>query len=695
MINFGKKIVKFKIPIILISFLLLIPSVLGMMETRINYDMLDYLPEDIETVEGQNILLDDFGKGGFSLVMVDDMKPNDVAKLQNKFKEIDHVDTVLWYNSLADVTIPMELLPEKYYDVFNREDSTMLAVFFDTSISSDETMQAIKDIRSVSNKQCFISGLSAMVTDLKDLCEKEEPVYVGIAVLCACIIMMIFMDSWIIPIIFLISIGIAIMFNLGTNYFLGEISYITKALSAVLQLAVTMDYSIFLWHSYTENKERFPGDNNRAMSHAVSNTIASVLGSSITTIAGFIALCFMTFTLGRDLGIVMAKGVLFGVIGCVTILPSLILVCDKIIEKTKHKPILPSFDKLASFITKKSWIFVIVFLILVGPALYGYANIEKYYDLGDSLPEDMEYVIANTKLQDEFDMASTHMILCDAHMSSKDAKNMMNEIDGVDGVKFTVGFDSLVGSTVPQEILPQSIVDVLKTDKYQLMLISSEYRVASDEVNDQVEVIDDILKKYDENGKLIGEANCTKDLIELTDRDFTIVSIISIAAIFVIIALVLKSISLPIILVCVIEFAIFINLGIPYYSGISLPFITPICISTIQLGATVDYAILMTTRYKKERFRGNDKQNSIITALSTSMPSIIVSALGFFAATFGVGVYSDIDMISSMCNLMARGAIISMLSVIFVLPAMFVIFDKLIIHSSKGFIDKSKLSKVK
>lgn len=695
MINFGKKIVKFRIPIIIISILLLIPSIFGMMGTRINYDMLDYLPEDIDTVEGQNILLNDFGKGGFSLVMVDGMKPNDVAKLQNKFKEINHVDTVLWYNSLADVNIPMELLPEKYYDVFNKGDSTMLAVFFDSSISSDETMQAIKDMRSVSGKQCFISGLSAMVTDLKDLCEKEEPVYVGIAVLAACIIMMIFMDSWIIPIIFLISIGIAIMFNLGTNYFLGEISYITKALSAVLQLAVTMDYSIFLWHSYSENKERFPGDKNRAMSHAIANTITSVLGSSITTIAGFIALCFMTFTLGRDLGIVMAKGVLFGVIGCVTILPSLILACDKLIEKTKHKSILPSFNKLATFITKKSWIFVIVFLILVGPALYGYSKADKYYDLSKSLPDDMDFVIANTKLQDEFDMASTHMILCDAHMSAKDAKNMMDEIDKVEGVKFTVGFNSLVGSSVPEDILPESIVDVLKTDKYQLMLISSQYKVASDEVNDQVDQINDILKKYDNTGKLIGEANCTKDLIVITDRDFTIVSIISIAAIFIIIALVLKSASLPIILVSVIEFAIFINLGIPYYSGVSLPFITPICISTIQLGATVDYAILMTTRYKKERFRGSDKQNSIITALSTSMPSIIVSALGFFAATFFVGLYSDIDMISSMCNLMARGAIISMFSVIFILPAMFVIFDKFIIHSSLGFIDKSKVSKAK
>lgn len=696
MIKLGKKIVKWRIPILIISILLLVPSILGMTATRINYDMLDYLPEDIDTVKGQKILLDDFGKGGFSLIMVDGMKPNDVAKLQEKFKEIDHVDTVLWYNSLADVTIPMEMLPDKFYDVFNRENSTMLAVFFDTSISSDETMQAIKDIRSVAGKQCFISGLSAMVTDLKDLCEKEEPIYVGIAVLCACIIMMIFMDSWVIPFIFLISIGIAIMFNLGTNYFLGEISYITKALSAVLQLAVTMDYSIFLWHSYTENKERFPGDNNRAMSHAISNTITSVLGSSITTIAGFIALCFMTFTLGKDLGIVMAKGVIFGVIGCVTILPSLILVCDKIITKTMHKPILPSFDKFATFVTKKSWIFVLVFLILVGPAVYGYAKVEKYYDLGKSLPEDMEYVIANTKLREEFDMASTHMILCDANMTSKDAKNMMSEIDKVEGVKFTVGFDSLLGSSVPQEILPQSLVDVLKTDKYQLMLISSEYKVASDEVNAQVEEINDILKKYDTNGKLIGEANCTKDLIELTDRDFTVVSMISIIAIFIIIALVLKSISLPVILVCVIEFAIFINLGIPYYSGTTLPFITPICISTIQLGATVDYAILMTTRYKKERsVRGKNKQDSIIIALSTSIPSIIVSALGFFAATFGVGLYSDIDMISSMCNLMARGAIISMLSVILVLPAMLVIFDKVIIHSSLGFKNKAIVSNAK
>ncbi len=688
MIKFGKTIVKLKIPILIISILLLIPSIFGMVNTRINYDMLTYLPESMDTVKGQDILLQDFGKGAFSLVVVDKMEPNDVAKLQDKFKKIKHVDTVLWYNSLADVTVPMDLLPKKFYDVFNKKDSTMLAVFFDSSTSADETIHAIQQIRNVSGKQCFVSGMSAMVTDLKELCENEEPIYIALAVLFACVAMMLFMDSWIIPLIFLSSIGLAIMWNLGSNYFMGEISYITKALSAVLQLAVTMDYSIFLWHSYSENKERFPGDNNRAMAHAISNTITSIVGSSITTVAGFIALCFMSFTLGKDLGIVMAKGVIFGVVGCVTTLPSLILLLDKAIEKTKHKSLIPSMDKISSFITRRSWIFVLVFLIILGPAYYGYKNADTYYDLTKTLPSDMKFAIANSKLEKDFDMATTHMILCDSKLSSKDANGMLNDIEKVDGVKFAVGFNSLIGSSVPEEVLPDKLVDVLKSNKYQLMLVSSQYKVASNKCNDQITDINSIIKKYDKGGKLIGEAACTKDMIKITDKDFKVVSAISIVAIFLIILVVLKSISLPFILVAVIEFAIFINLGIPYYTGTQMPFITPICISTIQLGATVDYAILMTTRYKKERYNGNSKRNSIITALSTSIPSILVSAFGFFSATFAVGVYSDVDMIKSMCLLMSRGAIISMLSVVFILPAMFVIFDKVIIHTSIGFINK-------
>lgn len=681
----SKKIVKYRIPILILAVLLLIPSVLGMVNTRINYDMLSYLPEDMDTVIGQDILLDDFGKGAFSLVMVEGMEPKDIVTLKEKMEKVDHVETVLWYDSLSDISIPMEMLPDKFYNAFNKGDTTMMAVFFDTSTSADETMDAIEEIRSISNKQVFVSGMSAMVTDVKKLCEKEEPIYVALAVILACVTMMIFMDSYLIPILFLISIGMAILLNLGTNYFLGEISYITKALSAVLQLGVTMDYSIFLWHSYQEQQERFNGDKERAMAHAISNTFTSVIGSSITTVAGFIALCFMSFTLGSDLGIVMAKGVVFGVIGCVTTLPALILVFDKALEKTMHRSFIPQMDNIAEFIIKHYRVFLVAFLVILIPAVYGYNKTKVYYDLGSTLPEDMDYVIANTKLKDEFGVGSTHMILADSKMSSKDVNGMLNEIENIDGVKYALGFDSLIGPMVPQEIIPDSIVKILKSDKYQLILVSSEYITASDEVNNQITEINNVLKKYDENGMLIGEAPCTKDLITVTDHDFKVVDAISIVAIFVIIAAVLKSASLPFILVAVIEFAIFINLGIPCFTGTELPFIAPICISTIQLGATVDYAILMTTRYKKERGRGVEKKDAIKIALSTSIPSIIVSALGFFAATFGVGLYSEVDIISSLCNLMARGAIISMFAVILVLPSMFMLCDKLICKTGSGF----------
>ncbi|QSX06917.1 MMPL family transporter [Sedimentibacter sp. zth1] len=691
MLKFSRAVVKHKNIILIIAILLLIPSILGIINTRVNYDILDYLPEDMDTVKGQNILLDDFGKGAFSLVIVDGMKPYEVASLKSELEKVEHVNDVVWYDNLFDVTVPMEILPEKYYDAFNKGDSTLMAVFFDTSTSEDATINAIGDVRKVCGEKCFITGMSALVTDLKNLCEKEEPVYVGIAVLLACAAMMIFMDSWVIPFVFLISIGIAILYNLGSNYFLGEISYITKALSAVLQLAVTMDYSIFLWHSYSEHKIAFNGDKKEAMSTAIAETFTSVLGSSITTIAGFIALCFMTFTLGKDLGIVMAKGVLLGVIGCVTILPPLILVFDKLIEKTRHRSLIPSMDKVSRLIIKRPIIFIIIFVLLLLPSLYGYTNELVYYDMSTVVPKDMEYVIANTKLIDDFDIASTHMILADSNMSHKDCKNMIGQIENVDGVKFAIGFDSLIGSTIPQEILPDSIVNLLKEDKYQLFLVSSKYYVSSDEVNSQITDINNIIKKYDENGMLIGEAPCTKDLIDVTDRDFTVVSIISIAAIFLIILFVLKSPSLAVILVAVIEFAICINLGIPYYANTSLPFIAPICISTIQLGATVDYAILMTTRYKKERIIGHDKKVAISTALSTSIPSIIVSALGFFAATYGVAVYSDIDIISSMCNLMARGALISMASVILILPSMFMVFDKIICKTTVDIRKSKKL----
>lgn len=683
-VNFGKWVVKHRRLILIVSILLLIPSVIGMVCTRVNYDMLSYLPDDIETVRGQNILLEDFGKGGFSMVLVEGMEPNEVVRLKESFEDVEHVESVIWYDSVMDVTVPMELLPEKFYDAFNSGDTTMMAIFFDSSVSADETMDAISQLRSLAGKQCFVSGMSAFVTDLRDIAENEEPIYVAIAVALASLVLAVFMDSFLLPLLFLASIGMAILYNLGSNFFLGEISYITKALSAVLQLGVTMDYSIFLWHSYKEQKERFEGDNRSAMAHAVADTVSSVVSSSVTTVAGFLALCFMSYKLGMDLGIVMAKGVVFGVISCVTVLPALLLACDRAIEKTSHRVFMPDFKLLSGFVTSKYAFFAALFLVLLVPSYYGYKNAKVYYKLDESMPKDLECVIANEKLQDKFDMNSTHMLLVDSKLEPKQAQAMLKEINAVDGVKFTLGADSLIGSAVAQEILPDSALKMLKSDKYQLMLISSQYKVASDEVNAQVDVINGIVKKYDPNGMLIGEAPCTKDLITITDRDFAVVNVISIAAIFIIIAFALKSFSLPVILVCVIELAIFINLGIPFYTNTELPFIASICISTIQLGATVDYAILMTNRYKKERADGSDKKSSVQTALRASAPSILVSALGFFAATFGVGLYSDIDMIGALCNLMARGAIVSMLCVILILPAMFMALDKLICATTFG-----------
>ena len=688
--RFSKAVVKHRILILIVVLVLMIPSVLGMAGTRINYDMLDYLPEDMETVIGQNELLEDFGKGAFSFIIVEDMPAKDVAALKEKIEQVDHVETVLWYDSIADLSIPMELLPDKIYNEFNTENATMMAVFFDTSTSSDITMDAIREIRQIAGKQCFVSGMSALVTDLKDLCEKEEPIYVGIAVLLACVAMLVFLDSWLVPFVFLASIGMMILLNLGTNYFMGEISYITKALSAVLQLAVTMDYSIFLWHSYNEQRTRCD-DNKAAMAVAIKETLASVVGGSITTVAGFIALCFMSFTMGRDLGIVMAKGVLLGVLGCVTVLPALILVFDKPLQKTKHKSLIPNMGGFAKGVVRIFPVFIVIFALLIPPAYYGYSktNDEVYYDMGQCLPEDMEYVIANSKLSEDFDIASTHMLLVDANLPAKSVRSMMKEMEQVDGVKYVLGLESVIGSRIPEEILPESITSILKNDKWELLLINSEYKVASDAVNDQISDLNTILKKYDESGMLIGEAPCMKDMIETTSHDFQVVNAISILAIFIIIALVEKSLSLPFILISVIEVAIFINLGLPYYLGQSLPFIAPICISTIQLGATVDYAILMTTRYKAERIRGNGKKDAVWTALFTSIPSIIVSGMGLFAATFGVAIYSDIDIIGSMCMLMARGAIVSMLAVIFILPALLLLCDKIICATTWGMRKKT------
>lgn len=690
----GRGIVKARIPILVISILLLIPAALGYINTRVNYDILYYLPKEIDTMQGQDILLDEFQKGAYAIVVVDGMHGRELTKLEDKIENVDHVAKLISYNSIVGGDVPLEMIPEKLRSQFynSDKDSTMLAIFFDDTTSSDGTMNAIKEIRKVTDGQCFISGMSAVVTDTKTLSEKETPIYVLIAVILACIVLALFMDSFLVPVFFMLSIGIAIVYNLGSNYFMGEVSYITKALAAVLQLGVTLDYSIFLWHSYKEMKEEYGDDHKEAMAHAIASTITSVVGSSITTVAGFIALCFMSFTLGLDLGIVMAKGVIFGVIGCVTILPSLILTFDKALEKTMHKEIMPNFDKPARWIVKHSWLFLIVFLGLLYPAIYGYNHTKVYYDLSDTLPDKLNCSQANKLLAENFDKTnSIYMILADTNLSKDDSIAMIDEIKKLDGISTAMSLDSVVGAELPTEMLPDSLVSELKGNEYQIMMISTNYAIASDEINDQIDKVDEIAKKYDAKSMVIGEAPCTKDLITITDKDFKTVSIVSIAAIFVIIFFVLKSISLPVILVAAIEFAIFVNMGIPYFTGTSIPFISSVVIGTIQLGATVDYAILMTTRYKRERAAGESKKEAISIALGTSIPSIIVSALGFFAATFGVGMIASVDMISSLCILMARGAIISMLVVIFILPSLFVLFDKLIINTSIGF--KSKKNK--
>lgn len=689
--KFGKVVVKLRIPILVLSFLLLIPSVIGYFNTRVNYDILYYLPSDIDTMQGQDILLDDFGKGAYAMVVVDGMNKSNVSKLVKKVEGVDHVASVISYSGIVGDDVPSEILPDKFRSYFENEDSgaTLFAIFFDDTTSSDDTMKAIQEVRDVTDNQCYIAGMSAVVTDTKTMAEKETPFYVLVAVVLVCIVLAIFMDSFLVPVFFMLSIGMAIVYNLGSNYFLGEVSYITKALAAVLQLGVTLDYSIFLWHSYKEAKEEIPDDHHEAMAVAIGNTLTSVVGSSITTVAGFIALCFMSFTLGLDLGVVMAKGVVLGVIGCVTILPSLILTFDKALEKTMHREIMPNFDKPARWIVNHSWIFLIIFVLLLGPAIYGYNNTKVYYDLSDTLPEKLNCSQANKMLAENFDGTnSIYMILADSNLSAEDSNAMMNEVNDLDGISFALSIDSALGGEIPTEMLPDSLVSELKGDEYQIMMVSTNYTIASDEINDQINKVDAIAKKYDAKSMVIGEAPCTKDLITITDKDFKTVSAVSIVAIFFIIFFVLKSISLPVILVAAIEFAIFVNMGIPYYTGTTIPFISSVVIGTIQLGATVDYAILMTTRYKRERAAGNSKKESISIALGTSIPSIIVSALGFFAATFGVGMIASVDMIASLCTLMARGAIISMFVVIFVLPSLFVLLDKVIIHTSLGFKPK-------
>jgi predicted RND superfamily exporter protein len=688
--KFGKVIVKLRIPILILSFLLLIPSAIGYFNTRVNYDILYYLPNEIETMQGQDILMDDFNKGAYAMVVVQNMDTKSTDRLIKKVESVDHVAQVISYTGIVGEDVPSEIVPSKFRKYFENDstDTTLFAIFFDNTTSSDDTMNAITQIREKTEGQAFISGMSAVVTDTKNLSEKETPLYVLIAVVLVCIVLAIFMDSFLVPVFFMISIGMAIVYNLGSNILLGEVSYITKALAAVLQLGVTLDYSIFLWHSYKEMKEIYPDDHKEAMAVAIGNTLTSVVGSSITTVAGFIALCFMSFTLGLDLGIVMAKGVVFGVIGCVTILPSLILTFDRALEKTMHREIMPNFDKLATFIVNHSWIFVIVFVVLLGPAIYGQNHTSVYYDLSDTLPDDLACSQANKKLEENFDMNSIYMILADSGMSTDTANEMLDKLGDVDGVQFALGLDTALKSGIPQEFLPAKTVSELKGEDYQIMMIATDYKIASDEINNQISKVNDIVKSYDSKAMVVGEAPCTKDLITITDKDFKTVSAVSIVAIFVIILFVLKSISLPIILVSAIEFAIFVNMGIPYFTHTQIPFIASVVIGTIQLGATVDYAILMTTRYKKERSQGYAKKEAIQIALSTSIPSIIVSALGFFAATFGVGCIASVDMIGSLCTLMARGAIISMFVVIFILPSLFVLFDKLIINTSIGFKPK-------
>ena len=685
MLRFGSAAVKYRKAIIIVALLLLIPSFFGMIGTRINYDVLTYLPESIDTIKGQHILLDEFGKGGFAMVMVEDMSTKDVAALKKKIENTDHVDTVIWYDTILDLSVPRYMIPEDIYNRFNSGDTTLMAVFFDKPTSDDETLEAVREIRKIGDKQCFISGMSCFVEDLKELIEHEEPIYVAVAVILAMIVLGIFMNSFALPLLIVAGIGMAIIFNMGSNIFMGEISFITQAIAAVLQLAVTTDYSIFLWHSYEEHRKDGKMDREEAMANAIARTLVSISSSSLTTIAGFIALCFMTFRLGMDMGIVLAKGVLIGVISSVTILPSLLLLSEKLIDRLRHKPLVPRFDKLSDTIVRRPFIFAAIFLILLGPAFYGYTHTDVYYKLDKSIPQDLPFAVANQKLADDFDMNSTHMILISRDTPQKDVRNMMKEIDDVEGVGYTLSLEGTLGPTFPDMMVPSKLEDELASDNYQLAIVNSEYAVASDDVNRQVDEIAAIVDRYDKGGMLIGEAPCTKDLISITDRDFKVVTAISVAAIFLIIMFALGSISLPVILVASIELGIFINLGIPYYTGTVLAFITSIIISTVQLGSTVDYAILMTSRYKLERSSGVDRKTAIRTAHSASMPSVMVSALSFFAATIGVGIYSDIDLIGSLCFFMGRGAIISLLVVMFIVPSLFIIFDGIIVRTSRGF----------
>lgn len=689
MIKFGKWIAKHKVLIVIISMLLLIPSFLGMAATRVNYDILSYLPDSLETVEGQDIMVDEFGMGAFSMVIVEDMELKDVAKLKEKFQDVEHVKDVLWYDSVADLSIPVSMIPAKFKDGFFNGDATMMIALFDDTTSSDAAMEAVTDMRKIANEQCFISGMSGVVTDIKNIALQEMPIYVVIAACLSLLVLLLAMDSLVIPVLFLLSVGLAVVYNLGSNIFLGEVCYITKSLTAVLQLGVTMDYSIFLLNSFEAYKKKYDAK-DRAMAHAIADTFKSVAGSSVTTIAGFLALCVMTFALGRDMGIVMAKGVVIGVICCVTVLPAMILVFDGVIEKTKHKPLIRSMDKPSGFITKHYKVWLLIFLILLYPAVYGNNHTQIYYNIDKSLPATLDSNVSNEKLKEDFDMSTVHMVLLKNGLDSKEKTQMLDQIDKVDGVKWSLGMNSLIGPTFPESMIPSNIKEMLQSDNYEVQFICSEYSSATDECNAQLDEIQKIVKKYSPESMVIGEAPLMKDLQDTTDVDLQRVNILSMAAIFVIILFVFKSISLPFILLAVIEFAIFVNMAIPYYQGVTLPFVASIVIGAIQLGATVDYAILMTSNYQKQRHLGKTKKEAISIAHKFSMKSIIVSGCSFFAATFGVALYSKVDMIGAICTLLARGAVISTIVVLLVLPAMFMVFDPIIVHTSKGFLPDKK-----
>lgn len=688
MIKVGKWIAKHRILIILIGIILLIPSCLGMAATRINYDVLSYLPDSLETVEGQDIMVDQFGMGAFSMIVVENMELKEVSALKEEIEAVDHVEKVLWYDSIMDLSVPVEMLPQELREAFFNGDATMMIALFDDTTSSDTSMDAVTKIRKITSKDCFVSGMTGIVTDIKELALKEMPIYVVIAACLSLLVLLLAMDSLVVPVLFLACIGIAVLYNLGSNIFLGEISYITKALTAVLQLGVTMDYSIFLLNSYEENKKRFEGDRERAMAHAINATFKSVIGSSVTTVAGFAALCFMTFSLGRDMGIVMAKGVIIGVLCCVTLLPALVLTFDKAIEKTTHKPLIPNLDKVSEFITKHYKVWLIIFLVMLFPAIYGNNHLQNYYNIDKSLPETLDSNVANAKLQDTFDMNNVHMVLLKKGLTSKEKSEMLEQIKEVDGVKWALGMDSFVGAAFPDTMIPSDVKEMLESEEYEMAFICSQYKTATDEVNQQIDAIQKIVKDFSPESMVIGEAPLTKDLQDVTDVDLKTVNIVSIAAIFVIILLVFKSISLPFILVAVIEFAIFVNMSVPFYQGKEVVFVASIVIGCIQLGATVDYAILMTSRYQKERGLGKSKKEAVSIAHKTSIKSIIVSGCSFFAATFGVGVYTQVDMIGSITNLLSRGAVISTIVVLFVLPAMFMVFDPLICRTSIGFTKK-------